>query len=80
MPARSHRIVRTRDFIAGMDYQLRLTGHPVGGYARMDDGYGGRFYSADHARKAGKIWNETGILPAFQTDERVARAREVVDV
>lgn len=69
---RSYRIEYRRDFIAGFDWRLLLTGQSVGGYGYLADGYGGKFLLAEDAREAGRIWKRTGLLPCHQTDESIS--------
>jgi hypothetical protein len=77
---RSYRLEQRRDYISGFDHRVMLTGQPIGGYAAMTDQEGGKFAHPAHARRAGEIFVETGLLPAFQTDERIAACREAARV
>lgn len=69
---RSFRLEHRRDFISGMDWRVMLTGQPVGGYAAMNDEFGGKFFHRHQAERAGRVFVETGLLPFLQTDERIA--------
>ncbi|MES2295245.1 MAG: hypothetical protein V4527_18255 [Pseudomonadota bacterium] len=73
---RSYRIEQRRDFVSGFDHQLRISGPSVGGYGDLHDSYGGKFPTEAGARLAGELFVELGILPAFQTAERIAIYRE----
>jgi hypothetical protein len=70
MNPRRYRIVHRRDFISGMDWRLMLSGQPIGGYAAMQDGFGGKYLHEADAIQAGETFIATGLIPAFQTDER----------
>jgi hypothetical protein len=70
--ARSYRIEQHRDFISGFNFRLTLTGPSVGGYGVLNDSFGAKFEREEDARLAGETWNQTGLLPAFQTGENIA--------
>ena len=75
---RSYRVEYRRDYISGFDHSVLLTGQSVGGYGVLNDSFGGKFFHEHHARRAGEIFVETGLLPCHQTDERIAIYREAL--
>lgn len=62
-----------------LDWSLRIVGQSVGGYRFIDDTARSiptaRFGTREAAERASAIWIETGLTPAYQTDERVAAVR-----
>lgn len=78
MTDRSYRVEERRDFISGFNFRVILTGPSVGGYGEMQDSFGGKFFHRAHAEKAGAIFVETGLLPAFQTDANIAERRDII--
>jgi hypothetical protein len=59
-----------------MDWALRIAGPSVGGYGVIDHLTRSiptaRYASKEAAQRVAAIWIETGLTPAYQTDERVA--------
>lgn len=59
-----------------LDWSLRIVGQSVGSYGFIDDSAKwlptARFATRELAERAGAIWVATGLIPAAQTDERVA--------
>lgn len=59
-----------------LDWSLRIVGQSIGGYGFIDHSQRSiptaRFGARDAADRAAAIWIETGLTPAYQTDERVA--------
>lgn len=61
---------------APLDWSLRIVGQSVGGYGFIDDTAKrlptARYATRELADRAARIWIETGLTPAYQTNERLA--------
>jgi hypothetical protein len=66
-----------------LDWALRIAGPSIGGYGEIDHSDRSiptaRYATKEAADRAAALWIETGLTPAYQTDERVAELRAAVD-
>jgi hypothetical protein len=66
-------------FARPLDWSLRIVGQSLGGYGFIDHSARSiptsRYGTRADAERAAAIWIETGLTPAYQTDERVAEVR-----
>lgn len=66
-------------FTRPLDWAVRIFGHSIGGYGFIDHRNRtiptSRYATREMADLAAAIWIETGLTPAYQTDERVAEVR-----
>lgn len=61
------------------NWALRIVGQSIGGYGFINHSARtiptARYGTREAADRAAALWIETGLTPAYQTDERVAEVR-----
>lgn len=66
-------------FTRPLDWALRIVGQSIGGYGFINHSARtiptARYGTREAADRAAALWIETGLTPAYQTDERVAEVR-----